>query len=98
MLRGVDDQAEHGRRQRGAADGADLAVGRGRRVAELTDGAVDPRLGLRDELVGAGARLALARERAELRWGEFLSTGIRQEPLQAAGEVAQVKARRGGAT
>ncbi len=97
VLRRVDDQAEHGRRQRGAADGADLAVGRGGRIAELNDRAVDPRLGLRDELVSAGARLALARERGELRWGELLSTGIRQEPLQAAGEMAQVEARRGGA-
>ena len=95
MLGRVDDQAEHGGRDLGAADRADLAVGRGRRASELGQRAVDPRLGLRDQL-GRAAGLALALQRVELRRGELLASGIRQEALQAPGEMPQMEARRRG--
>ena len=81
----------------GAADRADLAVGRGGRLLELDQGPLDRGLHRGDQLPGVGARLALPTEDGELRRRQLLPSGVCQETLQAAGEMAQVEARGGRA-
>src|SRR4051794_2475374 len=93
VLRGVHQEAEHGRRQRGSPDRTNLAQRGYRRSAELLERSVDRRGRRLLELGGAlpGTRLALTGEPGELLRRQPLAARVGQQPIEAAGQMAHVK-------
>jgi hypothetical protein len=98
VLGGVRQEADDGGRQRCPADGAALTERRGRGPAELVERATDRSRCLGGELADRLlSRLTLSAERGELIRGEPLAARVREQPVEAPGQVPKVESRRRGA-
>ncbi len=101
VLGGMDQQSEHGRGKLKPADSPGFEERRLCGPAELRQGAVDLALelfGERHRRWRRSSGLRLVRQERMLRRRERLAESIGEEPIQAAGSVADMEAHRGGAS
>jgi hypothetical protein len=96
----MEDQANDSRRDLLPADAAWLEERRFGRRADLVEGALDRRAELREQLGSARwrtTRLTFRPDAAALLSGELLGARIREEAIEGAAKVPDVKPNRGGA-
>jgi hypothetical protein len=97
VLGGMDQQSQHGRRQLEPADSSRFAKRRLRGGAELLQGAIDLALEIvcqLDRQRGRSSGLRFVREERPLLRREGLAAGIGEEPIQAAGGMADMETHR----
>src|SRR5215211_878345 len=95
VLGGVDQQSEHCGRQLETANAARFEQRRLWGGAELREGAVDLPLEAQNErgcFVRRRSGLRLALQKGPLFWREPLAPGIGEQPVEAAGGMADVEA------
>src|SRR5689334_14168472 len=95
----VKEQPEHGRRQAMTSNLARFVQRAERRTTDLVERTIDSRLYVAHQGVG-GLRLLmlLRRKRLVLRDGQRLAKCVRRQPIEAAGQMLEMKPDGGGAS
>jgi hypothetical protein len=91
VLCAVDEEADDGGGEGGAADGAGLVEGVGGDEADAAGGLAEGGAELGEDDLGEGVGGLLGVEAVELGAGEGVAFGIGEEAVEAAGDVAEVE-------